>query len=1242
MLVGCRLDRRIRFILMATLIWFAATAALADSGPRAVSDVQARVLPIDRVSLWQSPAVDVAALRAEDAANRDVPGIPLRIGFPMATDLAPTNSGTWEELPGGDSLWRLRVRTEGALWTVLGFDVYRLQAGAELWVYDAALDTAMGPYTSRDIRSHGELWFPPIAGDELVVELSWPASLGGDLPDLHLGTVSHGYKPFGIIGRDAPAGDDVGTTGFGDSGSCNIDVACPLGDNWQDQIRGTVILLSGGTSFCSGSLINTTADDCRPYVLTADHCHAGASTSFGFNFERPDCNAGTPLPPTNQTVTGATLLAEYTASDMALLQMDSAPPEEFNVFYNGWSRETAPSLEAWGIHHPSGDAKKISHNRDPLVDGTNYGPDHWRITEWEEGTTEGGSSGSPLFDTDHRIVGQLHGGLASCTNITWDEYGKVDVSWNGGGTAATRLSDWLDPDATGAVAMDGVDWATCAIQLAGSVQLSAGIFPCSDVVQVTLRDDHLTGQPSHDVTIRSTTETTPEIVTLAAIDPDTGRFAGTIAIEDVAAVNGDAVLSVAHGDTITVEYVDADDGMGGTDVVSRATAATDCQAPGISSVIAGEVSGSAAVISWDTDEPADSSVMYGLAPGGGTTVSDPALVTQRGLRLEGLQECSVHYYAVGSTDAVGNGAVDDAGGAWHTFETGRNVSPEYLNTTQVSIPDNFATGVATATDVADDRTVLDVDVVVNVTHTFVGDVTLQLEAPGGQTVVLSARHGSSGDGFTETRFDDEATTPIASGTAPFTGSFQPDESLSVLDGISAMGTWKLRAIDGATPDTGTLDSWTLILTYPGAPCGPHAALVEHLPLADTCSWGGPGDGDGFWDSGETVQFGVTLKNDGIGALTGVTARVTALTPGVVMIQDTASFADLAPGATGSSIDPHFSVLLPESVACEAELAFAVEVTANEGDWNEPFAQPIGSVLPGGGIALSEDFAAGIPGDWTIVDGSSDGWTWFGDDVSDPEGCGNPDPKPPMQDGWASVDSDCAGSVGMDEELITPVIDLSAAWTASVEFDHFFDRYQLELGDVDVRSSLTGGAWVNVARYNATNTNPTHEAYDLTAWTAGASDVQLRFRYHGANFEWYWFVDNVVVSFTAEGSCETLVCPAEPGAPWPVPGLSVARMDPAGGRLMLSWDDRCGPVAAKVLYGPLDQVASLTPSGHVCALANPHLLDPSPGGDLWFIVIGEDGAGVESSWGTSSDGERNGLSASGTCGSTVKDITAVCP
>ncbi len=183
------------------------------------------LLPLEQIAVWISPTVDVARLLAEDEANRGRNDIPYRIGLPMETDFSTGNSGTWEDLGDGSRVWRLEVRSSGALWTVLGFDVFRPAPGGELWVYDPEGENVHGPFGHADIRRHGELWFPPIAGDTLVVELHWPAELAGVEPDLHLGTVSHGYKPFGVIGRDLS-----GTEALDDSGPCNIDLACPLGD----------------------------------------------------------------------------------------------------------------------------------------------------------------------------------------------------------------------------------------------------------------------------------------------------------------------------------------------------------------------------------------------------------------------------------------------------------------------------------------------------------------------------------------------------------------------------------------------------------------------------------------------------------------------------------------------------------------------------------------------------------------------------------------------------------------------------------------------------------------------------------------------------------------------------------------------------------------------------------------------------------------------------------------------------
>ncbi len=1209
------------------------------------------LLPLGQIAGWVSPTVDVAQLLAEDETNRGRDDIPYRIGHAMDTDLSPGNSGTWEDLGDGSRVWRLQVSSSGALWTVLGFDVFRPAPGGELWVYDPESRDVHGPFGHADIRRHGELWFPPIAGDTLVVEFHWPAELAGVEPDLHLGTVSHGYKPFGVIGRDLDGPEAVD-----DSGPCNIDLACPLGDAWQDEKRGAVILLSGGSGFCSGSLINTTAGDCRTYLLTAAHCGAGASTTIGFNFEKPACGAGTSPSATNQTLSGATVLGNFSSSDFSLLEMDNAPPEEYGAYFNGWSRETVAATESFGIHHPSGDVKKISHNLDPLVDGSNWGPNHWRVTEWEEGTTEGGSSGSPMFDQNHRIVGQLHGGTASCSSITWDEYGKIDASWTGGGTPSSRLQDWLDPEGTGATTVDGVDHSTCMFQPAGTVAFVEGLYSCSDVMTLSLRDDSLQGAPSQGVTLHSDSETAPETVTLLPMEPDSGRFLGTVPLTDAPPAAADGRLSVVHGDAVTVEYVDADDGEGGTNILRQDVRTVDCQPPAITNVASSGVTGFRASVTWDTDEPADSSVSYGLTPGSFTTATAAGLLTGHDLTLLGLQECSVYLYSVASTDQAGNTASDDNLGGFYTFETGKNTRPQIPSAdTPVAIPDNDPAGAGSTISVADDKVVEDVDILLNITHTYDGDLRISLITPTGDSILLSNRRGSSGNNFINTTFDDEAAAPIASGAAPFTGLFQPDEPLAAADGLSALGDWRLEVVDQAGLDVGSIESWTLMLTFATQECGPHATFLSHGLEADACVTGG-GGGNGLWEAGEQVAFSLTLENDGVDPLTGVTAQVTPLTAGVTMLDDTADVGSVGTGSPGSTLGPHLIAQLSDSLSCGDEVLFDVSLDTNEGSWSGTFSQTVGQPLPSLGGSFSEDFEAGtIPAGWNVVDGSGDGQTWFADGVGDPAGCGSDDPAPPMGGTWAAVDSDCAGNgTGLSEELISPPLDLTVYSNVTLEFDHWFRRaqgHQVEVAQVDVRSSLTGGLWANVALWsNASTANSAHESIDVSAQAAGTADFQVRWFYHDAKGEWYWFVDNVLISYSFPGSCDMTLCaPPVGGSPPPVPDgsgigqpMRVTGHTLDGNQIILEWDDRCSPASTKILYGPLDQVATYGIAGAACAIANPEVWGSVPAGDLWFVLVGEDGLGLESSWGQASGGERGGLAASGTCGSSAKDLAGSCP
>ena len=124
-----------------------------------------------------------------------------------------------------------------------------------------------------------------------------------------------------------------------------------------------------------------------------------------------------------------------------------------------------------------------------------------------------------------------------------------------------------------------------------------------------------------------------------------------------------------------------------------------------------------------------------------------------------------------------------------------------------AIPDNVMT-TSTITS-CNALMIVDVNVQLDITHTYDEDLDIFLIAPDGTRIELSTDNGSFFSHYTNTIFDDEAAGSITDGTAPFTGSYQPEEPLSVLDGTSAIGTWTLEITDDNAPDPGTLNSWSL-------------------------------------------------------------------------------------------------------------------------------------------------------------------------------------------------------------------------------------------------------------------------------------------------------------------------------------------------------------------------------------------------------------------------------------------------
>jgi hypothetical protein len=296
-----------------------------------------------------------------------------------------------------------------------------------------------------------------------VIELYVPPNPSLE-PELELGRVGRGY-------RDLFAKTDV----IAKQGACNIDVICPEGDDWRHEIQSVAMLsvnLPDGTARASGTMIMDTEGSFRPYFLTAYHAgvtEANDQTVVTYwNYRSPTCGqlSGGSL---DQTIIGSTLLAGRQEADFALLELDSMPPEEFNVYWAGWDRRDGFTPQgAVTIHHASGEEKVISFDDDPLtimsvcspVDvstGESFDVETpWRVGNWERGTTEAGSSGGGLWDANsHLLIGQLSGGTASCNFPSgWDCYGRFTQAW-GGDDASQRLDDWLDPSEIGTELVTG-------------------------------------------------------------------------------------------------------------------------------------------------------------------------------------------------------------------------------------------------------------------------------------------------------------------------------------------------------------------------------------------------------------------------------------------------------------------------------------------------------------------------------------------------------------------------------------------------------------------------------------------------------------------------------------------------------------------------------------------------------------------------------------------------------------------
>ncbi len=437
-------------ILIALFVLFPATQWAQISYGGEPYDWAQKEIDDFHIQFLQFAEPDMQLIVEQDAISDREKDTPFRFGVENDVQITPDTHGTWMELQNGDRIWWLGVEAENAKSLSFHFDKFRLDKKAELFIWNADRTEFLGAFTYKNNKESKVLPVSILPDGKVVIEYRVPS--GVEVGELSISMVIQGYRAIMNKSEETDRGP------YGVSGICNVNINCPEGDEWQTEKKSVALIINGGSVQCSGALVNNTANDGTPYFLTANHCLGNPSNwVYLFNHESASCDGTSG--PVLETISSGTLVANNSNSDFALIRLSESPPESYDVQYAGWDRtDTETVLGAVGIHHPRGDVKKIS-----IEEGTPYhsftdGSEVWYIDDWEKGVTEGGSSGSPLFDHNHRIIGQLLGGFAFCegedNNGQSDWYGRFGVSWDGE-SADTRLKDWLDPSNEGSFVLSG-------------------------------------------------------------------------------------------------------------------------------------------------------------------------------------------------------------------------------------------------------------------------------------------------------------------------------------------------------------------------------------------------------------------------------------------------------------------------------------------------------------------------------------------------------------------------------------------------------------------------------------------------------------------------------------------------------------------------------------------------------------------------------------------------------------------
>lgn len=358
---------------------------------------------------------------AEDLAPQGPTDKRLEIGYVEAFQPIWLADWPWQTRADGRWVARTEFQSKGAGGLRLKLAGLRGDSRISIRVYDPVGTTVLGPFRATRSLDDGSWWTPTIFGEAIGIEL---VREDDSLPSEPVRIVEVAYINCKCV-------FNPGTTL-----SCHNDVSCF--SNWKNndaRAIARVTFISGSScSTCTCELMNRQPGDFSPIVMTANHCistqsEANSAEVF-WDFETPSCNGAAPNPNTLPRNFGALLLKRRASADTTMIGLYDPPdPNAGPHFYLGWDSASWSSGEsATVVHHPKGSFKRISFgDTHGTQNACTVNADTRRVT-YTSGTTEQGSSGSPIMDSNRRLRGVLTCGGQGC-DIN-DYYGRFDLAYD--------------------------------------------------------------------------------------------------------------------------------------------------------------------------------------------------------------------------------------------------------------------------------------------------------------------------------------------------------------------------------------------------------------------------------------------------------------------------------------------------------------------------------------------------------------------------------------------------------------------------------------------------------------------------------------------------------------------------------------------------------------------------------------------------------------------------------------------